>query len=237
MTNLEFVEILKKITEQTKTQYATGAFGAVVGLYNNRERYAKNSSKSTAAKIMAADPDTFMFDCINKGKSVLWGFDFDLSSRYGGANYKANDVPDFGVKSLPKYCTEWTEDGCKDPLVIDLGEWLATSDWTHVAFYIGDCMIDECTQKGDCKCRIAPLSSRKWAGHGKIKYLNYTNRKKGDVNGDGKIDARDYMLCKRIVLKTYIPTAEEKWAADINNDGKVSALDYLRLKRMVLKNE
>ena len=64
MTNLEFVEILKKITEQTKTQYATGAFGAVVGLYNNRERYAKNSSKSTAAKIMAADPDTFMFDCI-----------------------------------------------------------------------------------------------------------------------------------------------------------------------------
>ena len=236
MTNIEFVEELKKIEKQ-KTQYATGAFGAVVGLYNNRERYAKNSTKSTAAKIMAAPDDCFMFDCVNLGKSLLWNFSFDLTKRYGGANYKANDVPDFGVKNIHKYCSVWTSDGCTVPSLITPGEALRTSSMDHIAWYIGEGKIIESTQKGDCKVRIADLSSRKWEGHGKLLYIDFFDRKKGDVNGDGKIDARDYMLCKRIVMKTYSPSEIEKWAADINNDGKVSALDYVRLKRMVLNND
>lgn len=237
-TNKDFVLWLNRLLE-SPTQYATGAFGAVCGLYNNRERYAKNSSASTAKKIMNAPDGTFMFDCIGTGKAFLWGFNFDNTMRYGGSVYKKDNIPDFSVKVIPKYCTTYTADGCKDPSVILFGEWLITSDFTHVAFYVNDNEIIECTQKGACKVRRETLDSRKWDGHGQIQYLEYLthDRKKGDVNGDGKIDARDYAMCKRIVLKTYKPTPEEFWAADINDDGKVSVLDYMRLKRMVLKND
>lgn len=231
MTNFEFVEKLKWINT-LPTLYGTGAFGAVVGLYNNRERYAKNSSKKTAEKIMKADDDTFLFDCINYGKSVLWDFSGDFSKRYGGAVYKSNGVPDFGVKNFHKYCTEFTEDHCYFPEKIEIGEWLRTGDMSHIAYYIGNNQIIECTQQGEGKTRIESLDSRYWDGHGKLQYITY--RIKGDVNGDGVINAKDYMLCKRIVLGTYSPTPDEFWAADVTDDGKVNALDYMRIKRMVM---
>ena len=56
----------------------------------------------------------------------------------------------------------------------------------------------------------------------------------GDVNGDGKVDTKDYVIAKRIFLGTYNPTPEELARCDINGDGKFTATDYVMLKRMVL---
>lgn len=53
----------------------------------------------------------------------------------------------------------------------------------------------------------------------------------GDVNGDGTVDAFDYLLAKRICFGTYVPTEEELKRCDIDGDGKVSAMDYLLIKR------
>ena len=233
MTNLEFVDALLKF-QNYDTQYATGAFGAICGLYNNRERYAKNSVPSTAKKIRSAPDDAILMDCIGCGKGILWGFDFNLDARYGGAAYKSNDVPDFSVKSLQKYCTKYVKDGCSNQYGIYQGEWLRNADLDHIAYYLGNGKIAEFTQRGDCKFRIADLSSRKWEGHGLIKWITYWDRQKGDINGDGVIDAKDVLLCKKIILGSYIPSDVEKWAADVNNDGYVSIIDYLRIKRMVL---
>ncbi|MBR5278941.1 MAG: hypothetical protein IKU23_06715 [Clostridia bacterium] len=52
----------------------------------------------------------------------------------------------------------------------------------------------------------------------------------GDVNENGKIDARDYLLLKRAYFGTYdldVPLD----IADINGNGKLDARDYLLLKR------
>ena len=57
----------------------------------------------------------------------------------------------------------------------------------------------------------------------------------GDVNGDGKINAVDYAMLKRIVLGTYrIKDDRMKQRADVNGDGKINSTDYAMLKRMVL---
>ncbi|MBR5278420.1 MAG: N-acetylmuramoyl-L-alanine amidase [Clostridia bacterium] len=60
---------------------------------------------------------------------------------------------------------------------------------------------------------------------------------KGDVNGNGKLDPRDYILAKRIYFGTYTPTEDELRRCDINGDGKVTARDYLLIKRAVLGSE
>ncbi len=52
----------------------------------------------------------------------------------------------------------------------------------------------------------------------------------GDVNLNGKIDARDYLLLKRAYFGTFtLDCADE--IADINGNGKIDARDYLLLKR------
>ena len=58
--------------------------------------------------------------------------------------------------------------------------------------------------------------------------------KRGDVDGDGEVNARDYIITKRIVLGTYTATAEQAEAADVNKDGEVNSKDYIMIKRVVL---
>lgn len=55
----------------------------------------------------------------------------------------------------------------------------------------------------------------------------------GDISGDGKTDARDYMALKRHVLGRYTIGRRELYA-DINRDGSADAKDYILLKRHVL---
>ncbi|MBP5155177.1 MAG: phosphodiester glycosidase family protein [Clostridia bacterium] len=57
----------------------------------------------------------------------------------------------------------------------------------------------------------------------------------GDVNGNGKIDAADYAMCKRAYLKTITLSAEQLMRADINKNGKVDASEYAMIKRHFLK--
>lgn len=58
--------------------------------------------------------------------------------------------------------------------------------------------------------------------------------KLGDLDGNGKINAFDYMLAKKYVLRTVSLTEEQKKAADINGNGKVDAMDYAFIKKHVL---
>jgi len=56
----------------------------------------------------------------------------------------------------------------------------------------------------------------------------------GDVDGDDDVDATDYVLVKRAVLKTYELSEEQFAVADIDGDGDVDVTDYVLVKRMVL---
>lgn len=58
---------------------------------------------------------------------------------------------------------------------------------------------------------------------------------RGDINGDAKINTKDYIMLKRYVLKTYsIDASILMQCADINRDKKVDSKDYIMLKRVVL---
>ena len=57
----------------------------------------------------------------------------------------------------------------------------------------------------------------------------------GDVNGNGKIDSKDYAMCKRAVLKTYTLSDEQSVRTDVSGNGKVDAKDYAMIKRHFLR--
>jgi len=56
----------------------------------------------------------------------------------------------------------------------------------------------------------------------------------GDIDGNGKISASDYMLAKKYVLQDIVLTETQQKAADIDGNGKVNAKDYALLKMHVL---
>ena len=63
----------------------------------------------------------------------------------------------------------------------------------------------------------------------------YTCELYGDINGDGKISAMDYMLIKNKIMEVKNITGDiEKEVADVNNDDKISALDYMLIKNDIL---
>lgn len=56
----------------------------------------------------------------------------------------------------------------------------------------------------------------------------------GDVNGDGKISAVDYMKVKNYIMNVNSLSGEYLTAADVNKDGKVSAVDYMKIKNNIM---
>ncbi len=54
----------------------------------------------------------------------------------------------------------------------------------------------------------------------------------GDVNGNGKIDARDYFLLKRAFFDTYELSEDEAKRGDVDGNGAIKARDYFLLKRL-----
>ncbi len=56
----------------------------------------------------------------------------------------------------------------------------------------------------------------------------------GDVNGDGKIAATDYVLIKNHIMDVKKLTDFEKICADVNRDSKVAATDYVAIKNHIM---
>ena len=68
-----------------------------------------------------------------------------------------------------------------------------------------------------------------------LKSFKYKISVLGDLNGDGKISALDYVRIKNHIMKTTLINEEVQLiAADVNDDRKISALDYVRIKNHIM---
>lgn len=63
----------------------------------------------------------------------------------------------------------------------------------------------------------------------------YTIIKLGDVNGDGKIKAGDYVLIKNHIMETNKLKDNALKGADVNRDGKIKASDYVLIKNHIME--
>jgi hypothetical protein len=96
-TAKELAKRCEDVAKNYKTLYILGCFGAPMSA-RNKDRYSSNLAYNRqtvrTVKIKAATSNTFGFDCVNLIKALLWGWEGDASEVYGGAIYKANNVPD-----------------------------------------------------------------------------------------------------------------------------------------------
>lgn len=57
---------------------------------------------------------------------------------------------------------------------------------------------------------------------------------RGDVNGNGKIDAADYLMVMDTILGKYQMKSIQKKSGDVNGNGKIDAADYLMIMDCIL---
>ena len=191
-TNIDLANRLRVAATEYKTLYVMGCFGAPL-TQKNKDRYCKNHSynkqEARTAMIKSATEDTFGFDCVCLIKGILWGWKGDVSKTYGGAIYKANDVPDIGADSMIKVCKELSTDFSK----IEIGEavWMEG----HIGVYIGNGLAVECTPKWDnkvqitaCNQTITGYNRRNWTKHGKLPYIDYIKEQQETLPVFDKLD-------------------------------------------------
>ena len=180
----DFVAKAKEIATKYKTVYIMGCFGSPMNS-TNKKRYTTNHSynkqSSRVKKINSVSADTFGFDCVCLIKGILWGWDGNKNTTYGGAKYVSNGVPDVGADMM-------IANHCKDVSTnfsnIQLGEVVWMSG--HIGIYIGDGLVVECTPIWKDGVQITGLknlgaksgyNNRTWTKHGKLKYIDYTVEK------------------------------------------------------------
>lgn len=184
-TNIDLANRLKSVATDYKTLYVMGCFGAPM-TQTNKARYCKNHSYNKKAErtamIQAATEDTFGFDCVCLIKGILWGWSGDVSKTYGGAVYKANNVPDIGADSMIKVCKDVSTDFSN----IEVGEavWMEG----HIGVYVGDGLAVECTPKWEndvqitaCNTTVDGYNRRNWTKHGKLPYIEYLKEQEEEL--------------------------------------------------------
>lgn len=56
----------------------------------------------------------------------------------------------------------------------------------------------------------------------------------GDVSGDGKVNALDYIKIKNHIMGTKLMSDDELKRADVSGDNRISALDYVKIKNHIM---
>lgn len=185
MTSEEFVKKSLWIAKDLKTLYVLGAFGEPLSSVNKLRLINKNIyNNRNKDKINNATSDTFGFDCVCLIKSILWGFNGDVTKLRGGAIYCSNGVADVNadVMMTSKYCNNLSTNFKN----IKVGELVGMKG--HIGIYIGNGKVVESTSAFENKVIVTEIGEDgtrsykgkklyKWYKHGELKYLNYHNKK------------------------------------------------------------
>lgn len=163
-----------------KTLYVNGCFGAPMTAAN-KKRYANNTAynrqPARQAKIYAAAPDCYGFDCCGLVKGLLWGWTGDPSKIYGGAVYRSNDVPDLSEAGL------WDACSARGDLFDEIRPGAFLYMPGHCGIYLGDGLAAEATPKWSDGVQITAVANigprlgynaRTWTGWGLLPWIDYT---------------------------------------------------------------
>ena len=179
MTSKAFVAKALDIALHYKTLYVNGTWGWPMTQANKARALKNKNNQGTTrrAKIEAAGPDVFGFDCVGLWKGILWGWSGNKNAQYGGAGFApAHGVPDLNETSFFEAGYDFSTDFTK--AVPGAMVWRTG----HIGCYIGDGLVIECTPSWADGVQITTLDQRKtaegykyrsWTKWAKCLYLQY----------------------------------------------------------------
>ena len=206
-TGAQLASAAKRAALEYKTLYVLGCFGAPMN-QENKDRYTKNlpynGRNDRKQKILAADGETFGFDCVCFVKGLLWGWEGNAGHCYGGAQYQSRSVPDKNADSVMKLCLDASDDFS----YIQEGEYLWISG--HCGIYIGGGLAVECTHRWADGVQVTAVHNlvaddgtpgRRWTKHGKLPWVTYAeNGFSLSMTSMGRGDRGEHVRALQILL-------------------------------------
>lgn len=167
MINTQFADRAEYVAS-LKTLYVKGGFGIVLNDKGKKRVIdAYDYNKKRSKMILAADNDTFAFDCCGLVKALLWDFNGDKTKVYGGAKYESNGLEDVNEKGLLNLCYDLSDDFNN----INIGEFVYMPG--HCAIYVGGGLVVESSPSGSNGVQYSDLKDKKWRVHAKLPLIEY----------------------------------------------------------------
>ena len=244
MTAKELVQKHIDVAENYKTIYAWGCFGfpCAQAILNEKKAqypdwYNANRMAMYQAKIGTG---TFLFDCVNLTKGLLWGWNGNKNAVYGGAKYAANGVPDVSADGMIALCKN-----------------VSTSNWSsmvpgeglwgpgHWGLYIGDGLAVECTPAWKNGVQITAVgnigaksgyNTRNWTKHGRLPWIDYGDSSTGSTakNSEIIVCGKRYPIDRQLVggqnyfkIRDLVEILQQAGVCDlkVGNKGSIAVLD------------
>lgn len=185
MTNLELAKKHENVAKNYKTVYGWGCFGFPItqSILNEKANQYPDWYKGKMAQFQRLiGTGTFMFDCVNLTKGILWGWNGNQNAAYGGAKYASNGVPDVSADGMIAKCKDVSSTNWNS-MEIGEGLWMPG----HWGLYIGNGLAVECTPAWKNGVQITAVgntgaksgyNTRTWRKHGKLPYVIYVKSEK-----------------------------------------------------------
>ena len=168
----------------------------------------------------------------NKIKNIKVIEELSNSKKIHSINLKNNEIEDiqqikdanFEVINLSENYIDFSENSANKKIIVDFG----TERWgNEYDFYAQYMQLNQTREEFINENIDNYLKS--YAANQKTKQTF----KRGDVNGDGKVNAGDYVAILNYVRKKITFSDEQLQRADANGDGKVNAGDYVTILNIV----
>ncbi len=180
MRSIELVSLLRDLAENKKTLYVSGGYGRPLNEENKEfylNNYAYNRGAARKKKILAADGETYAFDCICLIKAIRCGWNGDRNDPAAGVTYRA--AWDLTEKEILDSCSSVSKDFSSAEAILP-GEYLWMSG--HGGIYLGGGQAVECTPSWKDGVQITSLTDvpghpdgngRRWTAHGRLPWVEY----------------------------------------------------------------
>ena len=190
----EFVSMCKNLAN-APTVYMYGTWGQPVTqliIDTKAKQYPEWYTKERIAMLKKHIGKSYGFDCACMVKSILWGFNFDMTHPNGGAVYCSNGVKDTNANGYYALCTNKSADFSDVPV----GALLHMDG--HVGVYVGNGKCIECAPSHLNKVQYSTVMNitgnvktndflRKWEHWGLLPYVDYSdNTPQKDTTEDAK---------------------------------------------------
>lgn len=214
VTAEQLIALLKKqnpVTVYVLGDYTANIQAIIDTFYNNQHTIlaALGATGGSASWSYYSDsPILTLSLALDHDHDYLWQIDEATCTEYGLANYACQTCGDRGFNLI-------------DPLGHDCGDAWDCYDTYHTQY---------CLRCGEAQNYGEHVYEKDGAHCDVCGYDNPAAMKKGDVNGDGKVNNRDLGVLQRYLndLITEIPAS-----ADLNDDGKINNRDLGQLQKML----
>ncbi len=219
--------------------YALGFYGEKEGAlkvdnfiitgYKNSAAYAYARDNGFKFVSLGEVDNAFAYREVEDGTLEIfdyYGDKAELTKLYIPAEIDGKKVTSIGL---------WAFDDCINLKSVTIPKSITSIEYNAFGYYYDMETYDTKKVDGFTITGYAGTAAEDYANENGFEFIALEEKKSGDIDGSGAVDAKDRMTITRYIAKWKGYESIDKTAADVNSDGEVDAADRMIITRHIAK--